>query len=143
MEHFRLNRLSFDKFSKFEITPLLYFNGAPPPHFFLTQIKTIPIQISFIHFSKFHKFVFLNRNIVRKVAFSPIYFIQKRLYWTHILRSPQFHINQGEVCFLSHKYTRNTMNITYANFFLKITEPIFQTATSWGLLKVIKYQFHS
>ena len=53
---------------------------------------------------------------MRKVAFFPIHFIQKRLYWTQILRSPPFHYNHGEVWFLSHKYARNTMNITYAKF---------------------------
>ena len=57
--------LSFDTFPKFEITPLQYINGDPPPHFFLTKINTIPMQISFINFSKFHGYVFFNRKLVR------------------------------------------------------------------------------
>ena len=69
-----------------------------------------------------------------KVAFFPIYLIQKSPTWTHILRSPPFYYNHGEVCFFFlHKYTWNNVNITYAKN-KKKTEPIFQTATSSGLL---------
>ena len=66
-------------------------------HFFLTKIKAILIQISYINFLKVHEFVFLNRNLVRKVVYFLIYF--NRLYWTHILRSSPFQYNHGEVCF--------------------------------------------
>ena len=45
--------------------------------------------------------------------FSPIDFIQKRLYQTKILRSPPFHYSRGEVYFFSHKYSQNTFSITY------------------------------
>ena len=62
--------------------------------------------------------------------------MQKRQYWTHILRSPPFHYNHNEVCFFSQKNTRNTMNITYAKIKKKITEPIFHTTTTSGLFNL-------
>lgn len=68
------------------------------PHFFLTKIKTIPILISFINFSKFHKFFFFFKSkLNEKVAFFYIYFIQKSLYWTQILRPPLLYYNHSEV----------------------------------------------
>ena len=86
------------------------------PHFFLTQIKDNTHTSIIYQFFKISRVrFFLNRNSVRKVTFFPIYFIQKRLYWTHILRLPPFHNNHGEVWLsFSHIYTRNTINITYA-----------------------------
>ena len=106
MKHFTLNFGTFLDLTSSHLThfqslrwPLLNISTVTT-NFFLTEIKTIPIKISFINVSKFHEFVFfLNRNLVRKIAFFPIYFIQKRLYWTHVLRSPPFHYNHGEVWF--------------------------------------------
>ena len=89
------NLLSFDTFSKFEITPPQYFNGDP--HFFLPEIKTIPIQISFINFFKKFTNSFFKSNLSWKSSVFPYIFHTKRLYWTHILRSPPFHNNHGDV----------------------------------------------
>ena len=86
--------------------------------------------MSFIFFFQNFK-IFFNRNWVQTIAFLLRYFIQKRLHRTHILRSPLFHYNQGDV-FFPHKYSRNTIDNTYAKIIIikiKITEPIFQTAT--------------
>ena len=73
---------------------------------------------------------------MEKVAFSPIYFIQKMLYGTHIKRSPPFHYNHGEVWFFHINILgMPRILITYAKIKQKFTEPIFLTATSSGLLK--------
>ena len=47
------------------------------PKCFLTKIKTMTIQISFINLSKFHEFVFLKSKFSGKLAFSPKNFKQK------------------------------------------------------------------
>ena len=52
--------------------------------------------------------------------------MQKRLYWTHILRSPPFHYNHCEVFFFKHKYTRNIMNITYSKVKKKARSRLFK-----------------
>ena len=130
MEHFRSNLLSFDTFSKLEITPLQSFNNDP--HFFLTKIKTIPI--SFINFSKFHEFIFLRIEIIAKSSFSPIIFHTKKAILDKYFEIPPFHYNHVEVWVFSHKHTRRSMNIIYAKI-LKFTESFYQTATSSGLLK--------
>ena len=65
---FRSNLLSFDTFSKFEMTPLQYFKRSP---FFKTKIlNTIPIKISFINFSKFHAFRFFLSTFSAKSSVS-------------------------------------------------------------------------
>ena len=75
---------------------------------------------------------------MKKVAFSPIYFLQKMLYWTHIKRSPPFHYNHTiTVRFDFHINILGMPRIliTYAKIKQKFSEPIFLTATSSGLLK--------
>ena len=81
---------------------LIYISTVtwPPPIFsLLRKLKTIPIQISFINFSIFHEFVFLNRNFSAKCSVSPYIFHIKRMYSTHILRLPPFYYNYGKVWF--------------------------------------------
>ena len=83
------------------------------PHVFLTNIKTIPMQISFISFSKYHEFIFLKSKLSGKSSVFPTYFVQKTPTWTHILRSPRFTTITVRYDFF-HKYTWNNMNITNA-----------------------------
>lgn len=68
-------------------------------------------------FSKFQKFVILNRNLVRSFENAPV------------------HYNHFEVFFFSKKNTQNTLSTTCAKIEKTITDPIFQTATSSDLLK--------
>ena len=87
-----------------------------PPllHLSPTEIKTIPIQISFIKFSKFHVFVFFKSKFSTKSSVFPYTLIQKKLCWTHILWLPPFPYNNGEARFSSPKCDWKTMNITFA-----------------------------
>ena len=50
LAHFRSNLLSFNTISNFKIIPL-DISTMTPPSFFLTKIKAIPIQLSFINYS--------------------------------------------------------------------------------------------
>ena len=44
-----------------------------------------------------------------------MYFIKKKAVLDTYFEIAPFHYNLGKVWFFSHKYTWNTMNITYAN----------------------------
>ena len=61
-----------------------YFNRDPPFFSYWNKDNT-HTNIIYKFFKISRVSFFLNRNLVRKVAFFPIYFVQKRLYWTHIL----------------------------------------------------------
>ena len=107
---FKSNLLSFDTFSKFEITPLQYFNGYSP--FVLTKIKTILIQVSFINFSKFHEFGFFKSKFSAKSSIFPYIFHTKMAILYTQIAPVSLQLRWGIV--FSHKYTRNTMTITNA-----------------------------
>ena len=85
-------------------------------------------------FSKFHKFVILNRNLVGKVAFFLYISFKKPVLNTYFENAP-VHYNHVEVFFFSKKNTQNTLSTTCAKIEKIITDPIFQTATSSGLRK--------
>ena len=125
-EHFRSNFLSFDTFSKFEITPLQYFNGDP-------------YKFHLWIFQNFTSSFFLKSRFSAINSVSPIYFIQKWLYWTHILRSPPFHYNHGEVWFFAHKYIRNTMNIKYAKIKKNSRSRFFKRQPARASLTLLLY----
>ena len=112
-KHYRSNLLSFDTFSKFQITPLQYFNGDSLFFSYLNKDNThTNIIYQFFKISRVH--FFLKSKFSAKSSVFPIIFHIKMLHWTRILRSPPFHYNRGEVWFFAHRYTRNTINITYA-----------------------------
>ena len=129
-KQFGSNLLSFDTFTRFEMSSFQYFNGdPPPPYLFLDIIKTIPIQTSYINFSKFYNFF---RNFVRKLAFS-LYISYIKGYIGHVFWDCPYSPQSRWGVFFSHKYIRNTRSIAYEK--KKMTKPSFQTATSSGLLK--------
>ena len=76
---------------------------------------------------------------MRKVAFPPIYFIQKGRYRTHILRSSLFHYNNGEVCFFPDKNTWNAIKITYAKMKTNSRSRFFKPQSARASLNYIYY----
>ena len=65
LEHFKSRLLSFDTFSKFEITSLEYFNGDTPG-FFTYQIKDNTHTNIIYQFFESLKVFFLNPNVIEK-----------------------------------------------------------------------------
>ena len=104
------------------------------PHILLNKIKTIPIKISFMNFPKFHEFVFFsNRNFVRKVAFFPIYLIQKGYIGHKFKDRPRFTTITTRYGFF---HTRNTMYITYAKLKKKSRSRFFKPQPAQASLSI-------
>ena len=95
-----------------------------------------------MNFSKFHEFIFFKIEIqFDKQRFSYILHTKKWLYLTHILKSPPFHYNHGEVWFFAHKYIRNTMNIKYAKIKKNSRSRFFKRLPARASLRRLQGQF--
>ena len=109
---------------------------SPFPHYNFCLIKkmTISIQISFLNFSIFQKFIFLIKILWGKKCFLNI-LLYKKGYIGHKFEIAAVLLqSRWGMLFFFLKFTKNTMNITRNEF----KKPIFffNTASS-GLLKIV------
>ena len=139
-EHFRSN-FSFDTFSKFEITPLQYFNGDPPLFSYQDKDNThINFIFEFFKISRVHFFLKSRFGAINSIFLYIFHTIMAILDTYFEIATISLQLRWGmDFC----TYIRNTMHITYAKTKMKFTEPIFQTATSSCLLNTYYSMSHS
>ena len=105
--------------------PYSIFQRWPP-----IKIKTIHIPISFINFSKFHQVVFFKSKFRAKSSLFPFIFHSKKAILDTYFEIAPVSLQSRWGMVLSHKYTRNTMNITNAKKFKNSPSRFFKQQPS-------------